>query len=70
MAKRKRQDGKELANALLHPQAMRSLITDWEGAQYIICPVCGNEDDIDGFDCLGADEDCVFCNQCNTELSL
>ena len=35
----------------------------------VTCPNCGHTDDIDGFDCLGADEDKVFCNQCNHEFS-
>ena len=45
--------------------------TWWRGrAEFVRCPKCGHSDDIDGFDVLGADFGCVFCNQCNTEIAL
>lgn len=31
------------------------------------CPVCGGVDTIDGWDCWGADVDCLFCNECGSE---
>ena len=34
------------------------------------CPECGNIDSIEYYDCCGADEDCVFCNECSQELRL
>ena len=34
------------------------------------CPICGYIGTLDTYDCLGADEDCVFCNGCNNELRL
>ena len=35
---------------------------------FVECPVCGFTDDMDGFDSIGADEDCLFCNNCHTEI--
>ncbi len=34
------------------------------------CPICHRIAVLDDFDCLGADEDCVFCNDCNNEVRL
>jgi transcription elongation factor Elf1 len=34
------------------------------------CPHCGHQDDLDGYDVIGADTDCVFCNNCNMECSI
>ena len=34
------------------------------------CPICGYVGDLDGYDAIGADEDCVFCNRCGAEISL
>lgn len=31
------------------------------------CTNCGNVEVLDGYDCLGADGDNVFCNQCHHE---
>lgn len=44
---------------------------------HAICPVCGfvgegkrqDGKELDDFDCALADDGCVFCNQCNTEIS-
>lgn len=30
----------------------------------ITCPACGHLDDIHGFDVLGADDNCLFCQKC------
>lgn len=34
----------------------------------VTCPFCGYTDDIQCFDCLGADWDKVFCTQCHKEF--
>jgi hypothetical protein len=34
----------------------------------VLCPACGFVGDWDDFDCMGADEDCIFCNACGVEL--
>lgn len=34
----------------------------------LTCRVCGHTDDLDGFDVLGADPGCVFCNACNSQI--
>jgi hypothetical protein len=44
--------------------------TWWDTDIMVECPVCGHKDNIDEFDCLGADEGCVFCNHCQTEIRL
>lgn len=33
------------------------------------CPQCGFTDDLDGFDCFGADDGNLFCNRCYTEFT-
>ena len=38
------------------------------GDGVIQCSVCGHADEIDGYDVMGADEDCLFCLQCSAEL--
>lgn len=50
-------------------------VPDLLGGGQVQCPRCGHTDEMDGFDCLGADldGDCnssVFCNQCHEELEL
>jgi protein gp37 len=32
------------------------------------CPLCGNIDSVDNYDVLGADEGCLFCNNCHEEV--
>ena len=32
------------------------------------CPNCNHIGDLDDFDVLGADEDKLFCNNCNAEV--
>ena len=55
---------KSLERPRLHPVAT----TWWVGdVQMVKCPECGHVDDLDNFDCLGADG-WVFCNACGTEL--
>jgi len=50
-----------------HPLLKR---TRW----YDICPKCGFksrvENDLQDFDVLGSDQDCVFCTQCSQEIAL
>jgi len=41
----------------------------------VICPKCGynggsREDNLDGFDVMGADVGCVFCPECHEEIRL
>jgi hypothetical protein len=33
----------------------------------LACPKCGAVADLDGYDILGADLFCVFCNTCNQQ---
>lgn len=40
-----------------------------EDVELCICPNCGYTADIDAFDVGGADEDCVFCTQCQEEIA-
>ncbi len=53
-----------------HPKVEVLGLVDHEGQELLRCPECGNVDILDCYDVGGADEDCVFCNQCNTELRL
>ncbi len=53
----------------LHPQIER-LGPPFEDDTLLRCPECGHADILDGFDSLGADPDCVFCNNCGEELAL
>lgn len=32
------------------------------------CPACGYTDDLSCFDVAGADDNCLFCNQCGCEF--
>jgi uncharacterized C2H2 Zn-finger protein len=32
------------------------------------CPLCCTTHEIDEWDCLGADEDCLFCPNCGAEV--
>lgn len=34
----------------------------------ITCPKCGKQDDLEGFDVLGADDNNVFCTACHCEF--
>lgn len=34
----------------------------------ITCPACGKTDDLNGFDCLGACDDNLFCTRCHSEF--
>lgn len=38
--------------------------------QFQSCPDCGHRSDVDGWDCLGADDDNVFCPRCWAEVRL
>jgi hypothetical protein len=46
-----------------------TLYSDY-ATQVLRCPACNNIADLDDYDCGGADEDCVFCNNCQTEIQL
>ena len=35
---------------------------------YVQCPHCDFIGELDAFDCLGADEGNLFCNECNNEF--
>lgn len=51
-----------------HPKA-----ESWETgvfSEMVRCPVCGYEADIQNFDVGGADEGCLFCNNCDTEIDV
>ncbi len=53
-----------------NPRIIETGIVEPESEEDLFrCPVCDNLDTLDGFDCLGADRNCVFCNNCQTELS-
>lgn len=32
------------------------------------CPVCGEVDDMQNYDCLGAHPNCVWCNYCGAHI--
>lgn len=51
------------------PRATIALYTP-EGEPMYRCPHCGNVEDADGCDCLGAEPGCLFCNQCNGEFEM
>lgn len=34
------------------------------------CPVCQRTGNLDNFDVIGADDGCVFCTRCHTELDM
>ena len=53
-----------------HPVIIDTRVLDSKGLVLFKCPKCNNIDNINRYDCLGADEDCVFCNQCNAELQV
>ncbi len=38
--------------------------------EQIVCPHCGNVAALGDYDAIGADDDCVFCNQCYGEFVL
>jgi hypothetical protein len=42
----------------------------WVGDGILRCPACGHEDDVQGYDVMGADPDCLFCIQCSQEIQL
>ena len=48
-----------------HPHAKVRHVNDLE---ILICPKCEHADVLDGWDVLGADAGCLFCNNCNTEV--
>ena len=33
-----------------------------------VCPHCGNVEDLDNYDVIGADSGHLFCNQCNRQV--
>lgn len=34
------------------------------------CPNCGNQDTLERYDAMGADDGCVLCGKCSEELRL
>lgn len=44
----------------------------WQRGERLLvrCPVCGQEAEIQGFDALGAELDCLFCNNCQSEVEV
>ena len=53
-----------------HPQIIVAIAIGDVATAIYECPACGHRADLDNFDCLGADTDCVFCVECCKELSL
>jgi len=39
-------------------------------SEELLCPCCGFQGNIQDFDVLGADDGCLFCNQCGEEVEL
>lgn len=39
-----------------------------DGFPIYVCPHCRNEAAVEECDVMGADEGCVFCNQCSLEF--
>lgn len=44
------------------------LVLEWNDTEAERCPKCGNVDDLDNFDAVGADVDHVFCGYCGHEF--
>jgi len=40
-----------------------------EPDELYVCPVCGNVENLDNYDILGADPGTLFCNQCSRQVS-
>lgn len=59
---------KAIRPAVLTPEEVE--LVDQYLTGILQCPHCGHRDNLDGFDVLGADDNCVFCNGCNRELEL
>lgn len=45
-----------------------TVIYDARGMALYTCPYCGNVSDEDGCDVMGAEPNCLFCNQCHGEF--
>lgn len=53
---------------LFHEEIIATGFADQYGDEMFRCPLFGFVDALEAYDCLGADEDCVFCNGCQAEL--
>jgi hypothetical protein len=62
--------GTEITVTTMRPQIIDITVDGSHENDLLKCPICGHIDNIDNYDCLGADDACVFCNECNTELAL
>lgn len=51
------------------PKARFDLI-DVGDVQMVACPQCGHREAVEECEILGADEGCVFCNKCDTEMDV
>lgn len=43
---------------------------EYNPATMVQCPECGHIDSLQAYDCGGADDDCIFCNQCGHEFKI
>lgn len=54
-----------------HPQATLILPDPNDPLGDVLqCPECGRQARLEDYDVLGADEGCVFCNWCSSELRM
>lgn len=53
-----------------HRVVVSTGLTDELGEELLRCPYCGAIASLQNYDCMGADDGCIFCNQCNKEISL
>ena len=54
-----------------HPAIVETGLIDHATDEMLLkCPACGKISILEGFDVLGADDDCVFCTECHQELAL
>ena len=53
---------------LIEKPKRAKVIYSADGEPLFICPHCGHTASEEECDCLGAEPDCMFCNQCNREF--
>lgn len=68
---RKIKSRSDLFRGMLIDKPPTALVVGYDPAHGDIyaCPKCGNRAHADDCDVCGAEPDCLFCNQCNGELS-
>jgi hypothetical protein len=51
-----------------HPKAI--IHEQPDGTEILECPGCGWKSEVDGWDVMGADPGCLFCNGCCLEVKV